>query len=219
VPALSSTCRPRPAADHAPTARQRQLRGLRRWRVLLAVLLLAGTAGCGVGPQAQPVPVEERAADADGTVGGDVSRPVVVEVFLVRGSRLAPVSRVVSHQPGIGAALRALSQPLSETERYRQLRSAVPASDEELSGTILGSVARVSMPPGFDRMAVREQVAAMGQLVYTVVANTNADRVQLYDGERPIPVPGGDGALLDRPVGRADYAGLAPVPPPTPVAR
>lgn len=186
--------------------------------MLLVVLLLAA-AGCGVGPQTHPVPVDERAADAGGAAGGDVSRPVVVEVFLVRGSRLAPVSRVVSHQPGISACLLALSQPLSETERYRQLRSAVPTGDEELSGTILGSVARVSMPVGFDRMAVREQVAAMGQIVYTVVANTNADRVQLYDGDRSIPVPGGDGALLERPVGRADYAGLAPVPPPTPVAR
>lgn len=186
---------------------------------MLAVVLLAATAACGVGPQAQPVPVDERAAATDGAAGGDAARPVVVEVFLVRGSRLAPVSRVVSHRPGISASLLALSQPLSETERYRQLRSAVPASDEELTGTILGSVARVRMPVGFDRMAVREQVAAMGQLVYTVVANTNADRVQLYDGDRPIPVPGGDGALLDRPVGRADYAGLAPVPPPTPVAR
>jgi hypothetical protein len=176
-------------------------------------------AGCGVGPQAHPVPVDERAADVDGAAGGDLSRPLVVEVFLVRGSRLSPVSRVVSHQPGISASLLALSQPLSEPERYRQLRSAVPASDEDLSGTILGSTARVSMPVGFDRMAVREQVAAMGQIVYTVVANTNADRVQLYDGDRAIPVPGGDGALLDRPVTRADYAGLAPVAPPTPVAR
>ena len=186
--------------------------------MLLAALLLTVAGGCGVGPEAHPVPVDERAEDAGGAAGGDVARPVVVEVFLVKGSRLSPVSRVVSNRPGISAALRALSQPLSETERYRQLRSAVPASDEELSGTILGSVARVSMPAGFDRMAVREQVLAMGQIVYTVVANTNADRVQLYGGDRPIPVPGGDGALLDRPVGRADYAGLAPLPSAAPVA-
>ncbi len=209
---MSSTCRPRPAADRDA---HRVGRG---WLLLLAALVMA-VAGCGVGPQPHPVPVDERAVDADGAAGGDLSRPVVVEVFLVRGSRLSPVSRVVSHRPGISASLLALSQPLSETERFRQLRSAVPSSDEGLSGTILGSTARVSMPAGFDRMAVREQVAAMGQIVYTVVANTNADRVQLYDGERPIPVPGGDGALLDRPVTRVDYAGLAPVPPPTPVAR
>ena len=209
---MSSTCRPSRATD--PTARG----PARRWLILLAALLLAA-GGCGVGPQAHPVPVDEVVPDVDGAVGGDLSRPVVVEVFLVRGSRLSPVSRVVSHPPGITACLLALSQPLSETERYRQLRSAVPSSDEGLTGTILGSVARVRMPVGFDRMAVRDQVAAMGQIVYTVVANTNADRVQLYDADRAIPVPGGDGALLDRPVGRADYAGLAPVPPPTPVAR
>ncbi len=169
-------------------------------------------------PQPHPVPVDEPVADAEGAVGGDLSRPVVVEVFLVRGSRLSPVSRVVSHKPGISASLLALSQPLTESERYRQLRSAVPRGGE-LSGTILGSVARVSMPTGFDRMPVHEQVAAMGQIVYTVVANTSADTVQLYDGDSAIPVPGGDGALLDRPVGRADYAVLAPVPSPTPVAR
>lgn len=95
----------------------------------------------------------------------------------------------------------------------------MPRSEEPLDGTILGSVARVGMPEGFDRMPVREQVAAMGQIVYTVVANTSADRVQLYDGDRALPVPGGDGALREAPVGRADYADLAPVPSPTPVTR
>jgi hypothetical protein len=183
------------------------------------VVVVALLAGCGVGPQAHPVPVEAQAPASGATATGEGVRPVVVEVFLVRGSRLSPVSRVVPQQPGISASLVALSKPISEAERYRQLRSAVPRSETALSGTILGSVARVSMPTGFDRMPVREQVAAMAQIVYTVVANTSADGVQIYDGESAIPVPGGDGALVDRPVGRADYAGLAPVPSPTPVTR
>jgi hypothetical protein len=68
-------------------------------------------------------------------------------------------------------------------------------------------------------MPIRRQVAAMGQIVYTVVANTSADRVQLYDGDRALPVPGGDGALRDSPVGRADYADLAPVPSRAPMTR
>jgi len=209
---LSSSCRPRPTAEHAPHPLHRAVAGL-------LVALVAVLGGCGVGPQAHPVPVEAQVAESDATATGEGVRPVVVEVFLVRGSRLSPVSRVVPQQPGISASLLALSKPISETERYRQLRSAVPRSETPLTGTILGSVARVSMPTGFDRMPVREQVAAMAQIVYTVVANTSADTVQLYEGESAIPAPGGDGALLDRPVGRADYAGLAPVASPTPVAR
>ncbi len=204
---MSSSCRPSRGADRRPL-----------WAIVCHLLLVAVLAGCGIGAQAHPVPVEPEATGTAGTVGGDVSRPVVVEVFLVRGTHLAPVSRVVSHQPGISASLLALSEPLSETERFRQLRSALPAARQPLTGTILGAVARVSMPAGFDRLSVREQVAATAQIVYTVVANTSARTVQLYEGDRAIPVPGGDGALLDRPVGRADYATWAPLPSPSPVA-
>lgn len=181
---------------------------------MLAAVVLLAVGACGLGPQAHPVPVESSVPHSTTGAGDDLARPVVVEVFLVRGSHLVGVSRVVSRQPGLEASLVALSQPTSDREDAAGLRSAVPTGPEALSGTILGSVARVEMPPGFDRRPVRDQIAATAQIVYTVVGNSRADAVQVFDGDHAIPVPGADGALLDRPVRRSDFESWAPLPTP-----
>ncbi len=181
---------------------------------MVAVLLsLATTAlsGCGLGPEAHPVVV---GADPGGG-GFPSSRPdlrvVTVDVFLLRGDRLVRATRPVQSAVGLQAALVALSQSLSSAEADAGLRTALPSAATRPTGTVDGSVARISMPRGFDRLPLHEQVGAMSQLVWTVTAHTGAASVRLVVDDLDIPVPDGRGQLLDRPVGRTDYVDWAPV--------
>jgi hypothetical protein len=109
--------------------------------------------------------------------------------------------------------LEALSRPLDEVELSDGLRTALPVAVQALRGSVIqDGTARVSVPPGFDRMSLREQQYAMAQLVFTVTANSLADDVQLVSGSRVFAVPDAMGELTSRPVSRADYGRFDPLP-------
>ncbi|MBD3785093.1 MAG: GerMN domain-containing protein, partial [Micrococcales bacterium] len=163
------------------------------------------------GPEAHPVVV---GADAGGG-GAPTARPdlrvITVDVFLLRGDHLVRVTRPVRSAVGIQASLVALSQPLSSAEADQGLRTALPAAASPPTGSVEGSVARVTMPKGFDRLPLHDQVGAMAQIVWTVTTHTSAASVRLVLDGQDIPVPDGSGQLLDRPMGRTDYVAWAPL--------
>ncbi len=179
--------------------------------VLPALVGLLVLAGCGLGPEAHPVVV---GADAGGG-GAPTARPdlrvITVDVFLLRGDHLVRVTRPVRSAVGIQASLVALSQPLSSAEADQGLRTALPAAASPPTGSVEGSVARVTMPKGFDRLPLHDQVGAMAQIVWTVTTHTSAASVRLVLDGQDIPVPDGSGQLLDRPMGRTDYVAWAPL--------
>ncbi len=186
-----------------------------RGRALVAsvgLLLVAVLGGCAVGPEDHPVVV---GADPATGPGAPTRRPdlrvVSVDVFLLRGDHLVRVTRPVQSALGIHAALIALTQQVSAAEAEQGLRTAIPASPSTPTGTVEGSVARVGMPAGFDRLPLHEQVGAMSQIVWTITTHTSAASVQLVVDGRDIPVPDGRGVLRDRPVGRTDYVAWAPL--------
>ncbi|NHA67274.1 hypothetical protein [Phycicoccus flavus] len=176
---------------------------------------LAALGGCGVGAQARPEILGSPTSGADGAAVGNPGVPLTVQVYLLDGDHLVPVSRTVPAGTGLAPSLSGLVQPLDRDDLGRGLRTALPAASTPPKGTMIGTVARVTMPVGFDRLSVRDQVAAMSQIVWTVTGNTLATKVRLFLGDREIPVPGGDGLLVDRPVGRDDYASWRPLGVPT----
>jgi hypothetical protein len=135
-----------------------------------------------------------------------------MQVYLIHGDRLQRVTRTVSPGKGMTPVLGALTAPLDEVELAGGLRTAVPTTTRPLAGTVTNEgTARIAVPPGFDRLSVREQQFAMAQLVFTVTADTLASDVVLVNGSRVIAVPDARGELATHPVTRQDYAELAPV--------
>lgn len=137
--------------------------------------------------------------------------PLNVQVYLLKGDYLYRVTRTVPPGPGIGPALAGMSAPLSPDEKALGLRTALPPSPGPLDGIMTrGDTARIEVPEGFDRMPVQEQINALGQIVFTITADTLATGVQLVRGGKPVAVPDASGQLQDRPVTREDYATLTP---------
>ncbi len=178
------------------------------WALCLVGLL----AGCAIGPQRGPVIVSippQTAIPVPTTVVSGV--PLSVQVYLLQGAHLFRVTRTVAPSPGLQPTLDAISAPLSPDERSQGLRSALPPSVRTLRGTISrGDIARIDVPSGFDRLPVQEQINALGQLVFTITADTLATGIQLIEDGKPVAVPDATGQLQDRPVTREDYAVLAP---------
>lgn len=201
---MSSAC---PSCGPEGRRSSRTTRRLLPYAVCLLLL-----AGCGIGPQTNPVVVSippQTAISVPTTVVSGV--PLSVQVYLLEGAHLFRVTRTVPPGPGMQPTLSAISAPISPDERSQGLRTALPPSVRPLRGSITGGdIARIEVPPGFDRLPVQEQINALGQLVFTVTADTLATGVQLVEDDKPVAVPDASGQLQDRPVTREDYAVLAP---------
>ncbi|WP_323099882.1 GerMN domain-containing protein [Intrasporangium sp. YIM S08009] len=188
--------------------------GRRCAAAVLGLTALFLPAACTLTPQAEPVPLqlpEPPGPDRASSTARTDAVPLTMQVYLVHGDRLQRVTRTVPEGIGMGPVLDALTQPLNEVELANGLRSAVPVSTRSLAADLtMQGTARVTVPTGFDRLALRDQQLAVAQIVFTVSANTLASDVQLVSGTRVVPVPDARGALTSTPVARSDYADLAP---------
>lgn len=172
--------------------------------------LTLALAGCSIRPQAEPVPVSAPVVLPGTSTPTPKGVPLTVQAYFLRGNHLTRISRTVPPSAGLAPSLAALAQPLSAAQVAAGLRTALPTSGRPLQGKVADGVALVEMPPGYDRLGVREQINALGQLVFTISANSLAGSLQLTRDGKPLPVPDGNGHLVDRPVSRSDYAGIQP---------
>ncbi|GAA2166470.1 hypothetical protein GCM10009826_43010 [Humibacillus xanthopallidus] len=175
-------------------------------------------SACGLGPQDAPVavPGSTGRASGPGQASGSLTPtavPFTMQAYLLRGDRLVRVEREVPEGSGIGPPLAALSLPLSREEVAQGLRTALPTPTDSapLTGRLTATgVAEVDVPPGFDRLSLREQEAALAQLVFTLTADTVATAVQVVRDGRTLPMPDDTGQLLSRPLERTDFTTFAP---------
>jgi spore germination protein GerM len=140
------------------------------------------------------------------------------DVFFVRyagtgaAGTLVPVRRTVpagTADAEVAAALRALLDGPSASERGEGLVSEVPRGTELRSVDIRGGVATVDLTGPFAGGGGSASVLArVWQVVYTATQSPAASAVQIMIDGRRVPALGGEGFMVDSPLRR-------PASPPT----
>jgi spore germination protein GerM len=177
----------------------------------LGVVLLS--SGCGV-----PLDDRARAADPADVPYGLVAQPTSTTVdetgperatvYLVREDRLVPVTREVDGQLDASSLVEELATGLTAEEQSEGLRRAFGGSDLVAGVSQAGTLCTIELSPEFERLPSREQVLALGQIVFTVTGLQGLEQVSFtLDGE-PLDVPTGDATLTNRPVSRSDFGEL-----------
>ena len=184
---------------------------------LAAALVLLG-AGCGgknVYGEA-PATTEASPPATTGAAGTTEPAPAAQTSFLVyfaRGERAGVASRSVAKTEAVGAAaLTALLAGPSDGESGDAgLGTAIPAETRLLGLTIAGGVATVDLSRDFESGGGSvSMLLRVAQIVFTLTQFTTVERVRFsLDGE-PAEAIGGEGVVVDPPVGRADFEGQAP---------
>lgn len=185
------------------------------WRPLVAVpaacvVLLTGCRG----PAVTVIPKSELPEDVysprpspSPTVGEELLRTGTV--YMVNKGRLIGVSRRLPSAPSESEAL--LSALLEGPTEGVRATSAIPPGTRAIDVGVVGTVATVDLSQEFTRGAARRTLAIrVAQIVYTLTEDPEIVSVVFAFEGTPAPVIGGDERVLERPVGRMDYARFAP---------
>lgn len=131
-------------------------------------------------------------------------------VYMVRKGRLIDVSRELPSATTRSEALLAalLEGPPAEC----RATSAIPSDARAIDVVAAGNVATVDLSQEFRRGAAGRTLALrVAQIVYTLTEDSNILSVVFAFEGTQAPVISAGGRVLERPVGRKDYAGFAPV--------
>jgi germination protein M len=186
--------------------------------VLAAVVALAGCGSDddgGAGGSTTATGTGSTTTTGTTTENGTTTAPQEEQrllVYLLRGEKIGAAARAVPESPGVGAA--ALSELLSgptAAESDAGLATEIPAGTRLLGLEIDDGVATVDLSSEFESgggsLSMQARVA---QVVHTLTQFSTVQSVAFQlDGE-PVDSVGGEGVVVDPPVGRADFEDLAP---------
>ena len=190
-------------------------RGARRLLTAALALAVAGAVvvGCGVSPE----PDANRIAPDDVPFGLLDDRPtttVVAEgrtatIYLLTKDRLVAVDRSVSEDASLSDLLAQVITGPTEVEQSLGITSAVPAGTLASVDTSRG-IAEVDLTSSFGDIRSREQLLALGQIVYTLTGQPGIGGVRFTVEGKDVKVPLADGTLSADPLSRDDFKALAP---------
>ena len=176
-----------------------------------AVVLVLALAACGISsestahrvdPEEVPFDLLDPAPTTSEPAGGrDVT------IYLVRDDRLVERERTAPRGIEQFDAVLLLEAGPTEEEADESLSSSLP--EGQIAGLAVGNGrADVDLRSSFADLRARDQALAIAQMVFTLTADPDVDRVGFtLDGE-PIEVPRGDGVLTTDPLSRDDFPGL-----------
>lgn len=185
--------------------------GLKQGRRLLLVgwlpvLLL----GCGVSSQSRPVALPVQISPTFPTARAE-RNAYSITVYFVQFGRLAPVS-LAAPDPSAETALRLLVEGPNATEAAMGSETALVPQHLDVVADSRGPLT-VEASREFTSIAGDNQLLAAAQLVWTATHDAPNALVRITVEGKPIEVPTDDG-LSRLPVGRGDYATVAPAEEP-----
>jgi hypothetical protein len=148
------------------------------------------------------------------TTGSDTTlvAPASLEVWFSHGDKLVSVPRTHQATPRIAtAAIEALLDGPTSTERASGITSAIPSGTRLLGISIRGGAAIIDLTSQYQSgggslsMQVR-----LGQVVYTLTQFPTVKAVSFRLDGTPVNVFSSEGIVLSHPVGRSDYKDLLP---------
>ncbi|MFI7413445.1 GerMN domain-containing protein [Streptomyces sp. NPDC049627] len=143
---------------------------------------------------------------------GGGPRQVRASVYFLHGEKVSPAPRSVTAPTTAAGALRALLAGPSRYERDHRRTTAIPSGTTLHSVVVDRKVATVDLSGRFDdgggSLSMRARLA---QVVFTATRFPTIEKVRFELDGKPVTSFGGEGILLNGPVGRADFEDLTPL--------
>ncbi|MFI2436723.1 GerMN domain-containing protein [Streptomyces sp. NPDC018693] len=139
-------------------------------------------------------------------------RRVSTAVYFMHGEFVSAAPRTVTGPATAAGSLRALLAGPSDYESRHGRTTAIPSGTTLRSLSVRDRVATVDLSGRYDdgggTLSMRARLA---QVVFTVTRHPTIDKVRFQLDGKPVTAFGGEGIVLNRPVGRADFEDVAPV--------
>ena len=144
---------------------------------------------------------------------------LALNVYFVRGEKVAAMHRMVdssgqtSDTERLTGTVQALLAGPNASEKTAGASTAIPVGSKILGVNVdtTSRIATVDLSADFESgggtlsMSLR-----LAQMVFTLTQFDGIQKVQFALDGKPVTVFGGEGIMLDHPVGRADYENMAP---------
>ncbi|MFJ1967372.1 GerMN domain-containing protein [Streptomyces sp. NPDC087903] len=132
-------------------------------------------------------------------------------VYLLHGEKVSPAPRTVTAPTTVAGALRALLAGPNRFELGNGRTTAIPSGTTLHSVAVRRHVATVDLSGRYDDGGGSLSMQArLAQVVFTATRFPSIQKVWFELDGKPITSFGGEGIVLNQPVGRADFEDLAP---------
>ncbi|WP_234383031.1 Gmad2 immunoglobulin-like domain-containing protein [Streptomyces dysideae] len=146
------------------------------------------------------------------TTTGGGPRQVRASVYFLHGEKISPAPRTVTAPSTAAGALHALLAGPSRYERGHERTTAIPSGTTLHSVAVDRRVATVDLSGRYDdgggSLSMRARLA---QVVFTATRFPSIEKVRFELDGKPVTAFGGEGIVLNEPVGRADFEDFAPL--------
>ena len=177
---------------------------MKKSRVVLAALLaLLALVAAGCNGDEEAVPPPETTSPVE-TTPQPTPETSTFAVYLLRDGVIAPVRRTVASTPAVArASLEALMTGPTGAEESDGLVTAIPDGTTLLDVSVADGVATVDLSGTFDDGGgSASMLRRVAQVVATLTQFSTIERVAFrLDGE-PVETIGGEGVVVDPPIGR-----------------
>lgn len=185
-----------------------------------------GTAGSG-GTSGTPAPSTPSAPSTSTAPGATTGTPstsggtgagtgtavkqIRTAVYFLHGEHVSPAPRTVTTPATATGAVRALLAGPSAYERSHGRTTAIPSGTKLHSVVVRDHVATVDLSGRYDdgggSLSMRARLA---QVVFTATRFSSIHSVRFELDGKPVKAFGGEGIVLNKPVGRADFEDITP---------
>ncbi|MET8805801.1 Gmad2 immunoglobulin-like domain-containing protein [Streptomyces sp. NPDC004546] len=139
------------------------------------------------------------------------ARSIHTAVYFLHGEHISAAPRTVAAPSTVSGAVRALLAGPNRSERHNGRGTAIPSGTTLHSVAVRDHLATVDLSGRYDdgggTLSMRARLA---QVVFTVTRFSTLQKVRFEIDGKPVKHFGGEGIVLDHPLGRADFEDLTP---------